>query len=308
MKNQKKQNPDKLSYPDNTGGGIVFLHKMPGLTSFQALGQLKRVLGTRKVGHTGTLDKFAEGLLIILTGKLTRLNSIITAMDKEYVATIRFGTETDTLDPEGETVATADPPSLEIIESKLDGFRGELSQTPPQYSAIHIDGKRAHSLARKGQLVEMPSRKIFIYDLELLEYNAPDLKLRVHCSKGTYIRSLARDLGLACESRAFVQELVRTSVGPFKLENAVVVDDFRGIKDYFSWEDFFLTLGNASLAVLNEDGLEKLKHGVPFNEGFLTTSLEEESEFILLKDKEGSLKAVLEMKDGHYQYKINLAP
>ena len=308
MTNLKNQTPDKHPSSDQNGGGIIFLHKMPGLTSFQALGKLKRVLGTRKVGHTGTLDKFAEGLLIILTGKLTRLNSIITDMDKSYEALIRFGRETDTLDPEGETVATAPIPELEMIESKLSSFKGDIAQIPPRYSAIHIDGKRAHTLARSGQNVEMPSRNITIYALEILSYDAPDLKLRIHCSKGTYIRSLARDLAIACESRGVVQELVRTDVGPFNVENALRVDDFKGSEDFYPWEEFFLALGNSQTATLSDEGLGKVKNGVPFSEHFLTAPLKVKTDMILLKDQGNTLKAVLEMKGGKYQYKINLAP
>ncbi|MDC7239348.1 MAG: tRNA pseudouridine(55) synthase TruB, partial [Spirochaetales bacterium] len=217
----------------------MFLHKKTGVTSFQALGRIKKVLATRKVGHTGTLDKFAEGLLILLTGKLTRLNALITGLDKEYEALVRFGRETDTLDPEGEVVAEAAVPSLEQIEAVMDSFRGKIQQIPPSYSAIHIDGKRAHELVRSGKEVEMPSREIEIFDLEILGYEAPDLKLRVHCSKGTYIRSLARDIGQACGSRAYVQELIRTAVGPFSLKEAVEVEDFAGPVSFYSWESFF---------------------------------------------------------------------
>lgn len=313
MTKQKKTDTDIISSPLPVGGGgIIFLNKKPGVTSFQALGRIKKVLNTGKVGHTGTLDKFAEGLLILLAGKLTRMNALITGLDKEYVALIRFGRETDTLDPEGETVAEADPPSLETIESVIHQFKGEISQTPPRYSAIHIDGKRAHELARSGKEVEMPSRKITIYDIEILGYENNDLKLRVHCSKGTYIRSLARDIGTACNSRAYVQELIRTAVGPFSLDSAVDVESFRGPEDFYSWEEFFLKLGNSRILTLNELGLKRMKDGIPFRKEFLSepsresTVLNDRTEYLLLKDSEGILKAVLEYKDGRYQYKINL--
>ncbi|MBF9017243.1 MULTISPECIES: tRNA pseudouridine(55) synthase TruB [unclassified Oceanispirochaeta] len=314
MIKQKKNDTGIISSPLPVGGGgIIFLHKKPGVTSFQALGRIKKVLNTGKVGHTGTLDKFAEGLLILLTGKLTRMNALITDLDKEYEALIRFGRETDTLDPEGETVAEADPPSLEAIESVIHQFKGEISQTPPRYSAIHIDGRRAHELARSGKEVEMPSREITIHDIEILGYENNDLKLRVHCSKGTYIRSLARDIGTACNSRAYVQELVRTAVGPFSLDTAVDVENFRGPADFYSWEEFFLKLGNSRILTLNELGLKRMKDGIPFRKEFLSVPAQDsivlkndETEYLLLKDSEGILKAVLEYRDGRYQYKINL--
>jgi tRNA pseudouridine55 synthase len=314
MTNQKKTDTKKIpSTLPASGGGIIFLNKKPGVTSFQALGRIKKVLNTRKVGHTGTLDKFAEGLLILLTGKLTRMNALITGLDKEYEALIRFGRETDTLDPEGETVAVADPPTLKTIESALNQFKGDISQIPPRYSAIHIDGKRAHELARSGKDVEMPSRKITIHDLEILGFEDNDLKLRVHCSKGTYIRSLARDIGIACGSRAYVQELVRTAVGPFSLDTAVDVEHFKGPEDFYSWEEFFLKLEKSRILTLNELGLKRMKEGIPFRKEFLSEQPGDaddlrngKTEYLLLKDSEDALKAVLEYKDGRYQYKINL--
>lgn len=314
MTNQKKTDQkQKQSLPPAGGGGIIFLHKNPGVTSFQALGRIKKVLNTGKVGHTGTLDKFAEGLLILLTGKMTRMNSLITGLDKKYEALIRFGRETDTLDPEGETVAEADPPALEAIQSVLDQFKGEISQIPPRYSAIHIDGKRAHELTRSGRHVEMPPRDITIYDLEILSYKDNDLSLRVHCSKGTYIRSLARDIAVACGSRAFVQELKRTAVGPFSLESAVKVDSFAGPESFYPWEDFFTRLGNSRILVLNDLGITKMKDGIPFRKEFLSEpellddkAGAERSEYLLLKDEHDILKAVLEYKEGRYQYRINL--
>ncbi len=264
------------------------------------------MLGTRKVGHTGTLDKFAEGLLIILSGKFTRLNAMITGMDKEYVALIRFGKETDTLDPEGNAVAEAVPPARATIENVLPDFLGTLRQVPPVYSAVHIAGQRAHKMARRGEDVDMPSREIRIDELELLSYESPDLRIRVRCSKGTYIRSLARDLGKACGSRAYVQELRRTAVGPFRVEDAVNPEDFTGIPDYYPWESFFSVLESTQVLGIHEDALAKMRHGVPFRPEFLKNPIEGKPEMVLLKDGKGNLKAVLEMREGRYRYKINL--
>ncbi|MDC7232284.1 MAG: tRNA pseudouridine(55) synthase TruB [Spirochaetales bacterium] len=307
--NQKKNKPtDNPSSGD--GGGIIFLNKSTDITSFQALGRIKKVLNTGKVGHTGTLDKFAEGLLILLTGKFTRMNSVITDLDKEYEALICFGRETDTLDPEGETVAEADPPSLEEIQSVLDQFRGTIQQVPPRFSAIHIDGKRAHELARSGKEVDMPTREVTIHKLEILEYEKPCLRLQVHCSKGTYIRSLARDLGRASGSRAYVKALKRTAVGPFDLSEAVRAEDFKGCGDFVSWESFFLKLDNTCVLELNDRGIDKMRNGVTFRREFLSNpgSLDTAGRCtrLLLKNNEGHLKAVLEPSGGGYKYKINL--
>jgi tRNA pseudouridine55 synthase len=201
--------------------GLLLLNKKPGLTSFESLKIVKKALNTRKVGHTGTLDKFASGLLVVLAGRALKLTPWFDRCDKQYEGVIRFGVETDTLDPEGATVAEAAVPSREALERVLPQFRGNILQAPPAYSAIHIDGKRAHELARSGVAVEMEKRPVTIYKLELRSYDPPLAKIHVHCSKGTYIRSLARDLALAAGSRAHLVSLERTRVAGFDLARAV---------------------------------------------------------------------------------------
>lgn len=208
------------SIQKKTANNIILWHKKEGETSFQSLGKLKRELGTRKVGHTGTLDKFASGLLIVLSGKLTRLNPLFTGMDKCYRAEISFGAETDTLDPSGEIIYQADVPERERVEKELTRFIGPQNQIPPLYSAIHVNGKRAWKRALSGEEVEMKPRSIMLHRLEVIGWEQNRLLLDVECSKGTYIRSLARDLGLACGSRAHLTGLCRTSVGPFRLEQS----------------------------------------------------------------------------------------
>lgn len=203
-----------------TANNIILWNKKEGETSFQSLGKLKRELGTRKVGHTGTLDKFASGLLVVLSGKLTRLNPLFTGMDKSYRAEITFGSETDTLDPSGEVIHQAEVPPRELVEQKLTEFLGPQEQVPPLFSAIHVDGKRAWKRALAGEEVEMKPRSIVFHRLEILSWQDNSLTIDVECSKGTYIRSLARDLGLACGSRAHLTALRRDSVGPFKLEQS----------------------------------------------------------------------------------------
>jgi tRNA pseudouridine55 synthase len=201
--------------------GLILFHKPPGLTSFDALRDIKRILGTGKVGHTGTLDKFAEGLLLVLAGRALKLSQWFTHCDKQYEGTICFGTETDTLDPEGTVIANAPLPSLENVEQAIPRFLGKIEQSPPVYSAIHIDGKRASELARSGESPEMQKRPVTIYRLELLSWEPPYANIFVHCSSGTYIRSLARDIALAAGSRAHLTALIRTQVGGFRLQGAV---------------------------------------------------------------------------------------
>ena len=202
---------------DAVPSGLILFRKLPGLTSFDALRDIKRALGTGKVGHTGTLDKFAEGLLLILTGRALKLSRWFTHCDKQYKGVICFGAETETLDPEGAVIAQAPLPSRESVEGMLSQFRGNIEQAPPAYSAIHIDGKRASALARSGAAVEMQKRPVTIYRLELVSWDPPFAKIDVHCSGGTYIRSLARDIALAAGSRGHLVSLLRTKVGGFEL-------------------------------------------------------------------------------------------
>jgi tRNA pseudouridine55 synthase len=201
--------------------GIAALAKPAGVTSFAALHPLKRSLDSGKIGHAGTLDRFATGLLIALVGSYSRLNPFFSSLDKTYRATVIFGRETDTLDPEGGIVAEAPPPGREAVEAVLASFRGAILQRPPVYSALHIDGKRAYERALKGEEVEMKPRPVTIHSLELLEWRGPEADFLVNCSSGTYIRSLARDIGLAAGSRASLLALSRESIGPIRLDQAV---------------------------------------------------------------------------------------
>jgi len=201
--------------------GLLLLNKKSGASSFDSLKGVKRAFATGKAGHTGTLDKFATGLLVVLVGRGVKLAPVFNHCDKEYYGTFHFGLETDTLDPEGDVVAEASLPSREKVESVLDNFRGNILQAPPAFSALHINGRRAHELVREGVEVEMKKRPVTVYSLEIQSWNPPEAVIRVSCSAGTYIRSLARDIALAAGSRAYLSSLTRTRVGGFKLESAV---------------------------------------------------------------------------------------
>jgi tRNA pseudouridine55 synthase len=205
----------------NNISGVLFLNKRPGVTSFEALRDVKKALGTGKVGHTGTLDKFAGGLLVVLTGRALKLSPWFTHCDKRYEGTVRFGVETDTLDNEGRITAEAPVPEAAAVEAALSRFRGRILQTPPAWSAIHIGGRRASELAREGRAPEMRARPVYIHSLELLSWEAPHARIAVHCSGGTYIRSLARDIALAAGSRGHLCALTRTAVAGFPLSRGL---------------------------------------------------------------------------------------
>ncbi|MDR2662497.1 MAG: tRNA pseudouridine(55) synthase TruB [Treponema sp.] len=212
--------------------GCLLLDKNPGRTSFESLFPVKKAFATGRVCHTGTLDKFARGLLIVLVGPAVKLASRFAGCDKRYRGTVKFGEETDTLDPEGTVVASGPVPEQAALERILPRFTGGILQAPPLFSAVHVNGVRAHKLARSPALragvrvedfaaVTMKERPVTIYSLELLDWNPPLAELEVHCSAGTYIRSLARDIALALGSRAHLRSLTRTAVGDFSLDEAL---------------------------------------------------------------------------------------
>ena len=202
--------------------GILLLNKKSGVTSFGSLDEVKKAFATKKAGHTGTLDKFATGLLLVLAGRAVKLNFLFEDCAKEYTGIIRFGEETDTLDPEGSVIAGGPVPSREKVEAVLEIFRGEIMQAPPAYSALHINGRRAHELAREGNAPEMKKRPVFIHELEIISWSEPEAVIHAKVSAGAYIRSLARDIALAAGSRAYLSALRRDAVGPFRLENAAM--------------------------------------------------------------------------------------
>ncbi len=211
--------------------GLILLRKPEGETSFRAIGPVKRRLGSSRIGHAGTLDKFAGGLLVALAGSYSRLAGYVQAGEKLYRGVARFGQETETLDPEGRVVAEAPLPSLDSLESALPRFTGTIMQAPPAFSAIHIDGVRAYELALSGRAPLMKERPVTIHSLKILSFDGRDAVLELRCSSGTYVRSLARDLALACGSRAHLVSLERLRIGPFKLEEAVPPDAFDPDKD-----------------------------------------------------------------------------
>ncbi len=277
-----------------THASILLVNKRSGLTSFSSLNAIKRTVDP-KVGHAGTLDKFAEGLLVVLTGSMTKLNVLFSTMDKSYRATIRFGLETDTLDPEGEVIARADPPSRETIQSAIPSFLGEIMQAPPLYSALHIQGKRASDIARSGKHVEMTQRPITVHDFSLVSYEEGVLVADIHVSKGTYIRSLARDLGLACGSRAYLQALQRTSIGPFSLEESVYADDAEALLSSMRHTDSYLArVPSVSIFEVPDDQLFRLANG-SFPNALREVRLSEHELYGALYSRDGVLRAVADM-------------
>lgn len=201
--------------------GLLLLDKASGSSSNQLLGRVKRFLAAEKAGHGGTLDPFASGVLPILLGEATKFSRYFLDADKHYQVRLRFGYETDTQDLTGNITREALPPQAVDWDAALSAFRGEITQIPPAYSALKVNGQRAYDLARRGENPELAARTVQIYALDCLEASASEALLAVHCSKGTYIRTLVQDLGRALGSAAHAIALRRTRVGHFDLSQSV---------------------------------------------------------------------------------------
>ncbi|MBF0399989.1 MAG: tRNA pseudouridine(55) synthase TruB [Magnetococcales bacterium] len=205
--------------------GWLVIHKPEGISSAHAVAIVKRITQAAKVGHGGTLDPFSEGLLPMALGRATKRLALILEGDKGYHCWIRFGSETDTGDPTGRVTAQTDRlPERAALEAALQHFLGPQEQRPPAYSAIHVGGVRAYELARRGETVELPMRSVVLHELQLESYEAGLAKVRVRCGKGTYMRSLARDLGHHLGSLAHLQRLLRTETLGFSLEEGVTLE------------------------------------------------------------------------------------
>lgn len=215
--------------------GLLFIDKPSGPTSHDVVKRVRQVSGIRRVGHTGTLDPFASGLLIICIGRATRLAEYLTGLPKTYLATFRLGQETSTYDIEGKIVKES-PVQITMaqIEKALDDFRGTFQQVPPMFSAVKHEGQPLYRRARQGERLDRQSRTVTVFSMEKLCWNPPFLDLLINCSSGTYIRSLAHDLGQVLDCGGHVTSLRRTSVGPHLLEEAVSLDDI----DKENWLSF----------------------------------------------------------------------
>ena len=211
---------------------IILIDKPADMSSFGVVARVRRKLRDEqgkkvKVGHTGTLDPFATGLLIILAGKATKKSDEFLKKDKEYEATVYLGKTSTTGDIEGEISEVSDKvPTPDEVKKVCEKFVGEIEQTVPIFSAVKINGERAYKLARKGKEVEMPTRKVTIFSLEILDYKYPELKIRTHVSSGTYIRTLGEDIGKALGTGAYLTALRRTKIADYDVKDALKLDEF----------------------------------------------------------------------------------
>lgn len=251
----------------NIVSGVLVIDKPIGLTSHDVVQIIRRGTGIRRAGHTGTLDPRASGVLVVLVGPAVRLSEYVSAADKRYQATITLGSSTDTYDSEGEVTDTA--PLNGISEDSfldvLNSFIGEIEQIPPPYSAVKIKGRKAYEMARKGEEVELEPRRIQVYSLDVLEWAPPEVVIDVYCSSGTYVRSLANDLGKALGTGAHLIGLRRTKSGRFSLRDAVPLRRLKEAFDAGDWYRYLIpaadALGDWPMIELNADQVELVRHG-----------------------------------------------
>ena len=244
--------------------GILNIDKPTGMTSHDVVARVRRVAGLRRVGHTGTLDPLATGVLVVCLGKATRLVEYVVGRPKTYEAEIRLGESTNTYDSDGEITAERPLPgnlSLEMLETHLEQFRGQIEQVPPMYSAIKQNGQPLYKLARQGKTVERPKRQVTIYQLDILQWSEASLSVRVVCSAGTYIRSIAHDLGESLGCGAHLTGLRRTAVGEFSTDNAVALDDLapENVSDHLLAAD--LAVNHMAELRLDEAQANDLRYG-----------------------------------------------
>jgi len=204
--------------------GLLLVDKPGGMTSHDVVQHVRRIYGERSIGHLGTLDPFATGLLVLLIGRATRLANFLDTEPKVYEATISFGTETDTDDLTGTLIRSADLPRESDVRSGVTKLTGRISQVPPAYSAKSVDGTRAYDAARRGQPLDLPAAEVTVHSWEIRELKGDTLTAVITCSGGTYIRALARDLGRLVSSAAHLTSLRRTRVGEFDVRNAATLD------------------------------------------------------------------------------------
>ncbi len=259
--------------------GVLNLIKPIGLTSFQTVKNIKKILGADKAGHTGTLDTLATGVLPVCLGKATKIIPYLNENIKEYIAEIELGKTTETLDREGKIIKNNDKWKMlsksDIIEV-INSFKGQLKQIPPMYSAVHHKGKRLYKLARQGKEIERKPRNIVIYSLDILQINLPFIKLQINCSKGTYIRALARDIGKQLNVGAFLTFLIRTRSGPFFIQKAHTVKEVKNninsSEKIIQPLDYYLAYPSRQI---KKKAFKKAINGMYLTKGDLLTGIEE---------------------------------
>lgn len=274
--------------------GILLVDKPAGMTSHDVVDRLRGATRMRRIGHTGTLDPGATGLLILCLGQATRLSEHFTGQSKVYEGTMRLGIETDSYDLDGTVTSERPVPALDraAIQAACDGYTGAIQQVPPMVSAVKVGGERLYKKARKGETVERAPRNVVVTEFEVLDYTEPDARVRITCSSGTYVRSLCHDVGQALECGAVLASLRRTAVGHLRVEDAKPVEAFSSPE---SVEERLIPMGDAldlPVAILDEGARAALAHGNPVSGQDLLEGCPVPTGWVQLKSSSGELLAL----------------
>lgn len=288
--------------------GIINVYKEKGFTSFDVVAKLRGILKTKKIGHTGTLDPDAEGVLPVCIGKATKVCDLLTDKDKVYEAVLLLGVETDTQDTSGTVLNECD---VNVTEEKVRetilSFVGEYAQIPPMYSALKVNGKKLYELAREGKTIERKARNVKIFSIEILEVELPRVRMSVHCSKGTYIRTLCHDIGTKLGCGGCMEELLRTKVGIFTLENSLRLSEIAELAAEGQAEEKIL-----SVDALFEDAVKALAkpefdivvhNGNPTELRMLQETPAVMTERLRVYDSQGTFIGIYEDSKGNGRYK-----
>lgn len=289
---------------------IINLDKPKGISSQQAVIKVRKIVGARKAGHAGTLDPAATGILLVCLDEATKIAGFLSGLDKEYIAVMKLGEKTDTLDTEGTIIQTVKDFSLEIkeIEAVIERFKGSILQSPPMYSAIKMKGQPLYKLARQGLVIDRPQRNVNIHRIEIMEFTSPLLTIKVSCSKGTYIRTLCDDIGDALGVGAHTVELRRTGTGNIRIEDAITLEELKisaklnnaiTPNPYSQLTDenpgnnkAFLSidavLGHLSEVILTDSEYMQARNGIAFRHPYISGI----SEYLRLKSPENKLFAI----------------
>ncbi len=276
--------------------GILNLRKPSGPTSRDCVNSIQKLMRPEKVGHAGTLDPLASGVLLILVGQAVRLTDAVHTLPKQYIGTFQLGVTSESTDCETPLIPVDSAPILDqtAIEKQLPSFIGNIEQSPPKYSAVWIGGKRAHELARAGKEFDMPSRQVLIESLEVTSFEYPFFELKMTCGTGTYVRSLGRDIARKLGSDAVMTKLVRTAIGPFALESSCLLEELTSRE---SIEAHLAPARNGvnhwPQAFPNDETLLHFEQGKQVNESELNLVAETAGDFAAAIDSNGQLRALI---------------
>jgi len=288
--------------------GIINVYKEKGFTSFDVVAKLRGILKTKKIGHTGTLDPDAEGVLPVCIGRATKVCDLLTDKDKVYEAVLLLGVETDTQDTSGQVLKQLPAESSEeAVEKTIASFVGEYAQIPPMYSALKVNGKKLCDLAREGKTVERKARNVQIYSIDILKMDLPRVFMRVHCSKGTYIRTLCHDIGQKLGCGGCMERLLRTKAGAFTLESALKLSEIAELSDTGMVEEKMISVDELFedyTKVRTKQAFDMVVHnGNPIEERMLEEKLPANTERLRVYDSEAAFIGIYAYSPEHQNFK-----